>query len=95
MIEIVGPSYLRGLAVRCLTAARDCFDRCAKEEFRNWPRSSRAKLMSSNARDIHKGRKPTEIARHPLSHDIGAASVIIGRGARAVRTGQQKHFRDS
>jgi hypothetical protein len=26
--------YLRRLAVRCLRASRDCFELCAKEEFR-------------------------------------------------------------
>jgi hypothetical protein len=31
---MVYPSYFRGLAVRCLTAARDCCDRQARNEFR-------------------------------------------------------------
>jgi hypothetical protein len=30
----VSATYFRGLAVRCLTAARDCHDRRAKDEFR-------------------------------------------------------------
>jgi hypothetical protein len=53
MIEIVGPSYFRGLAVRCLTAARDCFDRCAKEEFRKL-----AEEFASKADELERARYP-------------------------------------
>jgi hypothetical protein len=34
MVHSVNASYFRSLAVRCLTAARDCYDRRTKEELR-------------------------------------------------------------
>jgi hypothetical protein len=34
MIHPISASYFRGLVVRCLTAARDCYDRPAKDELR-------------------------------------------------------------
>jgi len=34
MVHSVSASYFRSLAVRCLTAARDCYDRRATDELR-------------------------------------------------------------